>query len=488
MVSLLDFMGLRRRTGRFAIAIAMLATFGSTLHAQDEEPTGSGPPPIPNVEEPVSPEEGFIDGSGVLTWAEPNRIELLRNDYPEIKKEFVEPNGPVLMRMAAGQAAPDPRAISKYVNYYIGILTDHSNIESLLNPGGDSRGAHKMQAASDALLAPLRVKLNARNSGFRQTYASALLAVAPDVLQGQLHTRLFFMIALSQSRSPEVVPFLSDLLTDPDQPAVVKILAAIGVRNVATAPNVNMNVRSQSIPAAQALSQFLSESESIIWPARQRALEALGSLRQATANPIAGKVEFADEPFRLLNNPREHSRVRGTAGWALGMLNVPASIRGFNYDLIAFEIGRAAAAIGDRILADSSSELTNGVGIQKVTYDLEPLISLLAAFDGDPTLARSGLTHSQHPSAVAASTKMREIETRVRALATTSYRLSIAAGSLIPQARSTVRASLQDLNTYLAANPPENPELYPGGPSTVASPAEAAAPNPPEGADLDAGR
>jgi hypothetical protein len=421
-------------------------------------------------------------------WAEPDRFALLENSYPELPGEFLPPrDAQSIQSMTSGGEAPNPSLIKKYVNHYVAELTKHDNIQSLLDSSSDSRGARLLQDASDALVRPLLPPATSRNARFRQMYVQELLQVAPKVLQGQLHSRTFFMTVLSRSQSPEVVPLLIEQIRSEDQAMTVKMLAAVGLNNISQNGRRPLDASSQAIPASQALAGMLRDNPEAFWPVKVRALEAMGALRHATANPLRGEPELAAVPFSLLADRGQRLDVRAWAGWALGMMDIPPQVRSFNFQLVAYAMGRAVADFGDQMLAVEMPEDRPTKNLALVVRMCDPLLRLLTGFVGDRDLPRSGLARTTHSAFDAdARTMTREVEQRIRAVATSAINFSRAVGRQVPDAHKRLAADVQELRSFLAKNPPKSNELYPGGP-TLELPGSAAPAAPAAGAESKKG-
>ncbi|HEU5116137.1 MAG TPA: hypothetical protein VFT74_05610, partial [Isosphaeraceae bacterium] len=214
------------------LAIALAGVLPASSRAQDTPPdTTPGEkaaqavaPPAPSNEPPRA-----LKAEPEL-WAEPNRQALLQNSFQEISRPIVTSSEAArILQMAQGRAGVDQAILNKYIEYYAGELTKHAYIDSLLNPQADDKGAKAMEAATNQLVRPLLEPETSNNAVFRKAYIEKLAKIAPVMLKGHLHTRTFFMVVLSRARSPLVVPTLVDVLKDPDQPATVKLLAAVGI-------------------------------------------------------------------------------------------------------------------------------------------------------------------------------------------------------------------------------------------------------------------
>lgn len=405
-------------------------------------------------------------------FAEPLRDELLRNEFKEL-------TGPVLtdadrqavMAMATGQAGVNADAIRKFVQAEVAQLTRRSNIAELLDSSANSQGARRLEEATALLLRPLLEPATSANNAFRREYVKQLQAVAPAVLQGHLHPRTFFMVVLTRARAPELISTFTDAIKDPQQAVTVKMLAAQGLTAVAGSGRVTLDPNAQAIPAEQAIATFLTENPDTFWAVQCRMLEALGSLRVASANPLKGEAEFAAVPFQILADPQARPEARSWAAWALGMITVPGSIQKFNLELIAYEMGQAAADAASAILAIPMPEEQPARNLRLVPRMVDPLLRILSGFVGDPTLRGTGVSNSQHVNAAAAKTMSREVEQRVRDVTAAAIDLSKSAGGQVLKERQKLESRLNDLKAFLARNPPKSGELYPGGPRVDLPPA-----------------
>ncbi len=410
-------------------------------------------------------------------WAEPNSRELLENSFRELNGPFITPSDAgLVLQMARGRAAVDPTVVNKYIEHYAAELTKHAYIESLLDPQSGDRGSKALEEATNRLVRPLLEPETSANAVFRKRYVEKLAAVAPLLLKGHLHTRTFFMVVLSRASSAAIVPTLIGVLNDADQPATVKLLAAVGLTNATQGGRHPLDANSQGIPAAQAVSQYLSQNPEIFWPIKWRLLQTLGSLRMATANPLNGEAEFCGVAFQSLIDRKARPDVRAWAAWALGMIDVPEQISKFNYELVAYEIGRAAVDIGTMIVEIPVPAESPSLNLRLVPRYVDPLLRLLAGLAGEPDMRVSGLVNTSHVQATAARQSIREVEQRVKAVAERALDLTNAVGTQIVPAHKAVATAVDDLKSYLAKNPPASNELYPGGPSVELPPEPKKAP------------
>jgi hypothetical protein len=358
--------------------------------------------------------------------------------------------------MAQGQERVEPGTIRRYVAHHVGELTKRTNLLALVTPEGDPKAVKALEASSDELMRPLTYPMNAANAAFRAAYTKALLEFSREVLKNQLHARTMMMVVLSRTEDPQALPTFIAQLNDPNQALAVKLLAAVGITGLTQHGRRSLPVQ-QGVDAGRALWEFLKSETDAPWPLKFRVLEALGSLRLATANPLRGAAEFADAAMVALTDPEAKPDVRATAGWALGMMQVPSRVPDYNYSLVAHAIGRAAVAIGTRIsqVPDRGTIQVNRLSVL--------LLELLDGLKGEPQVRDSGLTaaarSSPHRAAVA------EVQRRVEVIVRAAIDLGRAAGVQKAARRETLNKAIADLKSYLASKPPTDLSLYKGGPA-----------------------
>lgn len=392
-------------------------------------------------------------------WEDPNAAAALKNDFPQLPSALSTPAEKTQIdRLAAGQGPLDRAVIDRYVKNRAAALTSHANIKSLQDPEAKPDAAKALERATSELMGPLLVPLSGGNAAFRKEYVAKLIEVFKPIWVGNLHSRTMAMIVLSRCGDPQAVPVFIAQLNDPKQLAIVKLLSAVGITNVTENGHRQLD-GSQAIPAARALSDFLRREPETFWPAQFRAMEALGSLRLSTEQPTSVKAEFADTAMRFLTDPKAPPQVRAWAGWALGFMDVPPSIRTYNFPLVALSMGRAAADIGTLI-----AEMPDG-SMLRVVRLTNLLIQLHQGFTGEPDIRGSGLSRSVHPAFSGSQSVVAEVERRVRALTRAALDLSTAVGSQIAEKRKGVVAAVNDLKGYLAKPPAHAKSLYTGGPT-----------------------
>ena len=161
-------------------------------------------------------------------------------------------------------------------------------------------------------MGPVTVTRAGNNDGFVKAYTRGLVEVMPDLLKNHLYARIESMIALSRTGDAQAVETFVCRLDDPNQVVMVKLLAANGLANVAQDGKKDVDTQTAS-RAGKALADFLTREQDTFWPAKVRALKALGALRQPST--VRGNFEMASAAMALLSDPKARPDVRpGPAG------------------------------------------------------------------------------------------------------------------------------------------------------------------------------
>ena len=387
---------------------------------------------------------------------DPRAAAALPNTFPELPTVKSSGDDKALIdQLARGQGNMDPGAIDRFVRSRAGDLTRKSFIKVLIDPMVKVGNPKAIETATRDLMGPLLVPSSAANASFRRDYVKKLVEVFRPIWAGHLHSRTMAMIVLSRSGEPGAVPTFTDQLSDPEQLVIVKLLAAVGISNVAQNGKRDVD-DAVAIPAAKALAEFLKREPETFWHAQARALEALGTLRLATDQARGSKAEFADVAIALAADPKAAPAVRAWASWALGMMRVPQTVKNYNYPLVANVMGGVAADIGAKVAAlpDNASS--------KMVQLADPLVQVHLGISGDPNVRASGLSNASHPAASSAQPYIAEIDKRVRAVTKDAIELSIAKGTQVKTARDSLKAAVNDLRGFLAKPVPTGRALYAG--------------------------
>lgn len=433
-------------------------------------------------------------------FVDPRATEAMANSFEELFARDRFPLNPALTRMARGEIRVDSTAIERHIRAAVRDLTDHDNIEAVLNREGtgDARRIQTFEEAGLALIQPLSVPVDQRRSDFTREYGSRLLQVGPELLKNHLLARTEYVLALSRLADPAALDLLSGVVGDPNQPVILKQLAAQGIAAIAQAAGRGLPV-AQSAAAAEALDAFIQRDEEHFWPAKVRALEALGRLRTISTIQRRDEALMAQTALHVLASPKYRPEIRAWAGWTLGMLDVPPGYPQVNYSLIAYHLGKLAAELGDGVLAAQEVVTDEDGGEETVPQQLRInyLTALMVyqvyyALIGDPTVRDSGIlggarTLGEHDQYV------RRMQEAIRRLATGCVEYSRAVGGRIGPARDEVVAALEALRTLLQQSPPASDLVVPAAeplqiaeaPATASAAAEEAEPGAAEGGGPD---
>jgi hypothetical protein len=455
--------------------------------AAKEQAKESGPAAVGREQE--QKEQSAVDPTTVQkretieTWKDPNVEAALKNTFPElgpVRPLPTQADEEAIKRMASGQADPDRGLIQRYVRSRARELTLRRTIENLLDTNGKGDEVRKIEEATTDLIAPLDLANDNRATRFREDYTKELVQTLRPLLSGHYFTRLEAMVVLSKSGDRQAIRLFNEVLKDPKQVLAVKERAAVGLMRVAQRQNLNTP---EAVSASQALAEFLQNEPDAFWPAKVRALEALGALRQVTVNPLQSPADFATLVLKYLADPKARTDVRARAGWALGMLQFSGLNAKYNFPLVGYHLGQAAVDIGTRIVAADADNSPD-----RARHLTSLLLPLIESFRGDPSLAGSGLLNLNHPSLASSRPFLQQVEQQIREIAKAAIELDKAPVDRIPKnpaqakkfqsRRAPYRAALtkqvNELKAFLQTNAPKDRSLVPGGPE-FPGPAQVAA-------------
>jgi hypothetical protein len=394
-------------------------------------------------------------------------------------------------QMAAGQQAVDRDIIKRFVDGMAYDLVDKTNINGLIDPppaalkNPNARALHAIKEASDNLLDPLNSARLAKNTSFVTEYTRALLETMPKLLDNNLVARIEAMIVLGQTGSPDAVDIFTRELKRKDQTVWVKLWALRGLYNVVDGgPRVDAVLGAdRAIAAGKAVVDFLGAEETLPWPVQMRAMEAIGAMRQAAVPSRMQKADMATAAMKYLADPKAPPDVRAAAAWALGMARVNSAISKYNFSLVAYDIGRLAAELGDKI---SASFAENSVLAERWTGLL--VSQIYQAFNGMDGARESGLLHSTHPDLGPNASRIKQIADLESAVAKAAVEMIRAPGGQAKarggadklKEQTVLNQRVAALKAFLDKNPPKEFTLVPGGPEFRLQASEMAAEAPAE--------
>ncbi len=416
-------------------------------------------------------ESAEVEAAAILrssVYVDPVAEDVIKNQFRQLFSN-VNPgvnsfgvNNSRILNMAVGRGQINGALIDRFVEYSIRELTDPDNIEAVRTQGQVNQNRiERIEDAGVSLITPYRTDPDQADPRFFQIYNDKLLQVAPEVLSNHLYARVQLMQAMVLMEDPKAIDQFTEIIESPEQPVVVKMLAAEGIERIGKA-------RASSIPlparerAASALLALIQDNPDIFWLAQAEALDAVGSMRQIYEVQDRASGVYGTEVFKIMINPQYRPDVRARAALALSRFQIPADYTDINYTLPVYHIGRLAELVGRR-----TTELFNPT---REDYDPERgkyfvgllVTQLFPAMDGDSEYRGSGVAN--FPSLGKHTTYVRSVQQRIRALTVAAVNLAQSAGSQVENARITCLDRVSDLADFLDQNPPTQFQLLPGGP------------------------
>ncbi len=229
----------------------------------------------------ISPNEVFRD---------PRAEALL--DITKYRHENYPPVGQSDIDALKGMAG-DPNAtidkdlINRVINAMVSKLTDHANIQALIEvPAEEKAGktkkvsgaaSHEIAKATETLLEPLFSAKDIKQHAFLAAYNRALIDRLSPLLKNHLIPRIQAMIVLGELGSPDALKLYKDQLNDRNQTVWVKLWALEGIVNLIE-EGARLSGQAQ-VDAAKVVADFLDKEDDLPWPVQLRAMEALAALR-----------------------------------------------------------------------------------------------------------------------------------------------------------------------------------------------------------------
>ncbi len=421
---------------------------------------------------PKAAEAGDADQAEAVPKKEAN-FEILKDPHAEaiLGKKFssLGKSGNVagglrdVLAMVAGEKSVDRAAIQRFVDACIADLTNSSYIAALMDGGPKPQPkALEIKKAADALREPLeRAKQGGDKAAFLTEYNRVLLDSTrlPKVLDNNYFARIEAIIVLGQTGSVDAIPVFVKQLNDPNQSVWVKLWAARGITNVTEGGKRELSPP-QAVVASKALIDWLDKDADLPWPAQVRALEALGSLRQAgTPQKQDKQPEFAFAAMKYLADPNARPEVRAMAAWAIGTMRT-SGVSKLNLALVGYYVAEVAAVLGDKVdeVFDSNPKMSSYFA-GNLLYQLYP------ALEGQPGVRDAGLLNGQHPNLAGARPFLKSIDDLIKPVAKSSVDLINGPRGKQKDLQKGLEESVANLRSFLQKNPPKDVKLVPGGPA-----------------------
>jgi hypothetical protein len=384
------------------------------------------------------------------------------NQFPKIGNATVGPADINALKALAADpnANVDRRLIEQVVDAMVTKLTDHNNIRALVDPPPNQRptdpATHGIQDATVVLLEPIFTARSVpdKNQAFLNIYNQVLVKKLEPLLRNHLVPRIQAMIILGEAGTPDALKIYLDQIKNPNQTVWVKLWALEGISNIVQ--DGGRIPGSSQIEAGKVVADFLDKEDDIPWPAQQRALEALGAMRQGYLPNLPRRADMANTAMRLLNDPDARLEVRAEAARALGLMQITAAVPRYNYPLVAHAIGLLAADIAKEV---ESSYATN----PSTSRYLAALLAgpIFDAFNGVEGARGSGLLRAETG---ASAEFIRNTHDLAKAVMKAVADLNFAARGQVVKLRKDLLAQIGGLRDFLDKNAPRDRHLVQGGP------------------------
>ena len=426
-----------------------------TTPAAPAPDTANPSPADPSQTQKVAPNEIFKDKNAEQA--------LDVNKFRAIISPPVTPDEIMAVKGMASNPneIPDRPKIERVVQSLAAELTDHRNIQALIDPSpGKSNPAvaQAIQNATTNLVEPLFLAQSAKNQAFLTIYQRTLIQKLPPLLKNHLIPRVQAMIVLGESGSPEALSIYENELKDGKQTLWVKLWALEGIRNIKQrGGRLTADAESR---AGKLIADFLDNDGDLPWPVQLRALEALGALRQGFLPSQPRKAPMAHTAMRFLVDPEAKPEVRAEAARTLGLMQITTAVPKYNFALVAHATGQLAADLGAAIASTFSVKPPRADNLTKARYLSALLIGpVYQTFEGVPGLNDSGLLHA---FANPAQDYVQKVLDQVKPVAQATVQLLGAPSKQIPELKTTLGKNVAALRDFLAKNPPPDRRLVPG--------------------------
>jgi hypothetical protein len=468
-----------RVLSRWWLAVALLAAPSVAL-AQFEKAAAkkedAKAADVPKDETGVVDKEKADKQETSEVFEDPRTKPLLKNtfkEFPDAKPGLTNTDFSAMRNMAANVVGVNRDLMSRFLDQMAADLTKHENIKAVISPDPSLRAnaqpVRAIERASQILIELLNTAKERRNDNFLAQFVPLLFAKFTPLLDGHLLTRIQANIILAHAATKDHVALFIKQITDPKQVVWVKHWAARALTNAAGNGRATLAINDQTAATA-ALLGFLDKEPETPWPVKLRVLEALGSIRLASTAGINGKPDVAAYAFAGMTDPGARPEVRAWSAWSLGMLTIPAAAANYSMKLAAYGLGRLAADLGDRMVAeyDLRKEKFTKAGQSDYTRYLAGMLlyQVYPALAGEDGVANSGMLNSKHPAAGPARPFMMGLDEQLKALGRAANELLTAGGGQVQEARDNLAARVTDLKSFLDKNRPaaNETELFAGGP------------------------
>jgi hypothetical protein len=483
-------LALAPRLSRWWLAGLFLAAVPSISLAQDGPGKGAvkKEEPVKDEAKPADKDKDDDDKAGVIdkekmdkqetteVFEDPRAKALLNpkafKEFPDTKPKLTQTDFSAVRNMAANVVGVNRDLLARFIDQMVADLSKQDYIKAVVEPDpkmpAGAPAVRGIEAASQRLIDLVNISQDKKNAGFLAQFEPLLFTKLTPLLEGHLLSRIQAAIILASAATPGQVDLFIKQIADPKQVVWVKHWSAVGLTNATNKGQVLLDV-GKATSAAATLLGFLDKEPGTPWPVKLRVLQALGSLRLSSTTAPASKPDVAAYAFAVLSDPAAKPDLRGWAAWSLGMITVPGG-QPYNYKLVAYQIGRLAADIGDRMVADYDQRAAKFTKAGQSDYARHLtgllLYQVYPAVAGEDAVPNSGLLHAMHPASTAARPFTTGLEDQIKKLGRATNELLTAGGGQVKQARDDLAAQVVELKSFLDKNrpAPNETELFSGGP------------------------
>ncbi len=377
-----------------------------------------------------------------------------------------------VLNMVARNENINPKFLKDYIDYFAAELTKRDYLNAIMAPAANappnSPQSRGLEVAVDALTKPIIDARFNKNAEFSTTYNRLLFeSRLLGVLENNYFSRIDAMIVLGTAGStmPAALDLYAAQLKKEDQAIWVKFWACRGYTLATQIGTIPLD-QTKAINAADALITFLDSDPKLPWPAKVRAIEALGAIRLAVANKVGGKVDVASAIFKSLVDADSPFEVRAEAAWALGMLRLNSQSSAFNFAMSGREIGELAIDLGDQIVEEYDDNQATFEKEKEQAHHLSALLlyQVIPSLSGVDGVNDSGLMNSSNSSLAPVKGQLAKIDEKAKAIAHEAYELIRAGGTSQKDRRNDLDARVADLKAYINQVVPKDRKLVPDGP------------------------
>lgn len=175
--------------------------------------------------------------------------------------------------MAGGAAQLDIVLVNRVVDAMVSKLTDHANIQALVEPSPKTNPTAEVNRAigdaTSTLLKPIFLARSGKQPAFLNQYTRILALKLAPLLKNHLIPRVQAMIVLGQAGSADLLPLYIAQIKDANQTVWVKLWAFEGITNMIEEGG---RPPGDSLPgAAKVIADFLTNTEDVPPPVQLRA-------------------------------------------------------------------------------------------------------------------------------------------------------------------------------------------------------------------------